>query len=87
MVFSISVPDPDLEIKGGDRSSRPLDKRGDGPPGPFPWIRHWLWTCAFRPKIQWDIVNLLVGVDEKVDNFNYLFITCLDNKIIIKIFI
>ena len=39
MVFSLSVPDPDLEIgKGGDRSSRPLDKQGDGPPGPLPGL-------------------------------------------------
>ena len=29
-------------------------------------------------KIPWDIVNLSAGVDEKVDNFNDLFVTCLD---------
>ena len=27
-----TVPDPDLEISGGPRSSRPLDKTGEGSP-------------------------------------------------------
>ena len=50
-----SVPDPDPEIRGGGRSSRPLDKGGGleknflrasvlsknrGGAGPLPWIRH-----------------------------------------------
>ena len=45
------MPDPDLEIRGGEGSSTPLEKGAPfgpqfglkigGSPGPLPWIRHW----------------------------------------------
>ena len=46
---AISVPDPDLEISGVGRSSRPLDKekrggRGGGPPNFFSALRASVWS-------------------------------------------
>ena len=39
---------------------------------------------SLRFKIAWDIENLSAGVDEKVDNFNVLFLTCLDQHVPVK---
>ena len=57
-INTVTLPDPDLEMRGGG-SSRPLDKivarspkkmfsvwsknkGGPGPPGPLPYVRHWI---------------------------------------------
>ena len=67
------MPDPDLEIRGGGGSSRPLDKGGRSPPKHFLALRASFWSknkggpaprvSLMDPSLYNDIRFTVVGID------------------------
>ena len=82
------MPDPELEIKGGGRLSRPLDKRGAGLPGPSPESATAMLSfycrgvCMYRTVKTHDLI--LKGVPDSLRAEVWLIFSGAINQVICK---